>query len=755
MNRRIIYISLVFSLVACNTTKRIPDGSYLLDSFSIKNDTKKPVSDLEDFVRQQPNSKFPLLGKVRLNIYNMAGQDTSKWLNRMIMKLGQPPVIYSDRQTAISMSQLKKQLNNKGYLDAIVDTILRAKGKKISVIYNLKGNTPYRIRNYSYTLSDTLMARILDHASIRPLLNKGDMFDMDKMEQERTQVSNMMRNAGYFDFSKKYLYFKADTTLNSHEVDLYMDVYPAKDNRPYKRYTLNDVTILSGANDEGFHRGADTTDVKGVKIIHGKDNFLHNSTILRNNYFKEGEYFSDIAADNTYTSYGKIRAIKHINIDLLPSPEDSTKLDATIILLPTNIHRFSAAIDGTNAAGDFGFAPSVSYHHLNLFNGGEEFTVKLKGAYEFVTGSRKNSELLNRSYFEYGIENSLSFPAFLFPWLKRKWREQPSATTRISIGLNNQHRPEYTRRFLNGKLSYGWYSTSGKFRHELDLIDINYVTMPWMSDWFEEHIYDTDNSLLWASYLDKLISVMAYSFTWTNRQKQSPLRPTFTFRASLETAGTLPRLITSMGKARKNEYGQKLIMGVDYAEYVKGNIDYSKTFYFSRKHSLAFHAVLGLAYPYGNSYYIPFEKQFFAGGSNSIRGWSTRTLGPGAYQSEYNGNKIDYLGHLGDMKLEFSIENRIKAGKYLEFAQFIDAGNIWTLKDYEDQPGGLFKFNSFYKEIAIAYGVGVRFDLEFLLLRFDWGAKAYDPGRDRSKRFVLFKPAFNRMALHFGIGYPF
>ncbi len=631
MYRKIIYIPLIFILAACNTTKNIPDGSYLLDSFTIKHDTKNATSDLEGFVRQQPNSSFLFLGKIRLGIYDIAGQDTSRWLTRAIRRIGQPPVVFSNSLTSASMNQLKKQLNNQGYLDAKVDTILKVKGKKVSVTYSLEGGIPYIIHDYSYTFSDTTMARILSYVSTKPLLNKGDMFDMDMIERERIQVNNVMRNIGYFDFSKKYLYFKADTTLNSHEVNLYMDVYPVKDHLPHKRYRLNDVTIIPGGDlpdsatdDGGFYRGVDTIGVKDIKIIRGRDNFLRNSVILRNNYLKKGAYFSDLALNNTYTGYSKIKAIKHINIELLPSPEDSTKLDATIILLPANIHRFSAAIDGTNSAGDFGIAPSISYQHQNLFNGGEEFTVKLKGAYEFMAGSRRNSGLLNQSYFEFGIENSLSFPVFLFPWLKKSWRELPSANTRISIGLNNQHRPEYMRQFLNGKISYDWYSPSGKFRHELNLIDISYVSMPWISDWFEEQIYDADNSLLWASYLDKLISAMAYSLTWTNRQSQPLRHSVYTLRASFETAGTLPRLITSVGKTKKDEYGQKLIMGVDYAEYVKGSIDYSKTFYFSKKHSLAYHAVLGLAYPYGNSFYIPFEKQFFVGGSNSIRGWSTR-----------------------------------------------------------------------------------------------------------------------------------
>jgi outer membrane protein assembly factor BamA len=763
MYQKIIYISLTLILSACSTTKNIPDSSSLLDGFNIKHNTKNATSDLEDFVRQQPNSNFLFLRKIRLGIYDIAGQDTSKWLTRAIREVGHPPVLFNNSQTSASMNQLKKQLNNQGYLNAEVDTILKVKDKKVFVTYNLKGGTPYIIRNYNYTLSDTSMTRILNHAPVKPLLNKGDAFDMDMMEQERKQITIIMRNAGYFDFSKKYLYFKADTTLNSHEVNLYMDVYPSKNHRPHKRYRLNDVTIISGldlpdsaTDNGGFGRDANIIDIKGIKIIRGKDNFLRNSTILRNNYLRGETYFSDLALNNTYTSYNKIGAIKHINIEFLPSSKDSTKLDATIMLLPTNIHQFSVAVDGTNTAGDFGIAPNISYRHQNLFNGGEEFTVKLKGAYEFMAGrNRRNSGLLNQSYFEYGIETGLSLPIFLFPWLKRDWREWPSATTKFSIGLNNQHRSEYIRQFLNGKISYDWYSSSERLHHELDIIDINYVTMPWLSEWFEKRLYDTDNSLLWASYLDKLISVMAYSLTWTNRKLFLPLRPASILQVSFEIAGTLPRLITSVGKTKKDEYEQKLIMGVDYAEYVKGSIDYSKTFHFSKKHSLAYHVVLGLAYPYGNSFYIPFEKQFFAGGSNSIRGWSTRTLGPGSYKLKYDGDKIDFLEHLGDMKLEFNIENRMKVTKSFELAQFIDAGNIWTLKNYADQPGGLFKFNNFYKEIAIAYGLGVRFDLGFLLLRFDLGTKAYDPGLDLSKRFILFKPKLNHMAWHLAIGYPF
>lgn len=763
--------ALLLILAACSTTKNIPDGSYLLDDFSIKHDTKNATTDLEDFVRQQTNTSVPLLGKYRLKIYNMAGED-STWTNKIIRKLGQPPVIYSASQTEMSRNQLLKQLNNQGYLNAIADTTLKIDGKKISVTYNLQGGTPYLIRDYTYTLSDTTMARIMNRIPMKPLLSKGDMYDMDMLEEERIRVNSIMRNVGYYNFSKEYLYFKADSTLNSHQVDLYLDVYPAKDSLPYPRYKMNKITVISGINslnsengtgdgrqlntNRWFFRRADTTEYKGITIIHGRNNFLRNSTIARNNYMRKGSYFSDLALNGTYEAYTKMGAIKQANISVTPSPEDSTHLlDATIILLPANAHWFKAGLDGTNSAGDIGIAPSISYQHQNIFNGGEQFSIKLKGAYEFISG-KKEDDIMNQNYYEYGAETSLTFPLFLFPWLKKSWREQPSASTKISIGLTNQHRQEYIRQFFNTTLSYNWSTYKYRLRHSLDLIDINYIRMPWMSDDFRKDYYENDeNALLRESYRDQLVSRTAYTATLVNGRRLNSLYPTFSLRGSIEVAGALPRLVTTLnGTKVDDETGQKKILGVAYAEYIKGSVEYSRTFYFSKIHSVAYRIGLGLAQPYGNSDVLPFERRFFAGGANSIRGWSTRSLGPGSYQRP-DGAKSDFVNQTGDMKLEFSIENRYKLTPLFEFAQFIDAGNVWTLKDYTSQPGGQFQFNSFYKEIAVSYGLGIRFDLGFLLLRFDAGMQAYDPGLDQSDRFVLFKPRLNRMAWHFGIGYPF
>lgn len=761
----LVFILGLLFFTACSTTKNIPEGDYLLNTVNIKNDTKNTTSDLMGFVRQKPNGSLPVFGKFRLKLYNMAGEDTTKWRNRTIKKLGAPPVLYNERQTGMTLSQLRKELNNQGYLDAEVDTLVQRRGKKLTITYEVKGGKPYRIRNYAYNIEDTTMARIMSKVPLKPLLSQGDMFDMSMLEQERAQVNTIMRNVGYFNFSKEFVYFKADTTLNSHQVDLFLNIYPARDSLPYNRYKINSVTIVSGyggtdmsgrGSDEAryYFKNADTTDYKDIRIIRGRSKFLTNPAIYRNNSLHKGAYFSDRAMTNTYEAYSKIGAIKQVNMKMEPVRNDSSRLlDATVILVPANPHSVRAALEGTNSAGDIGVAPSITYRHQNLFNGGEQFSVRLRGAYEFIA-SGKNADLINQNFYEIGVETSLTYPLFLFPFMKQSWRELPSATTRFSLGFNNQHRPEYTRQFFNGTVNYGWNSNRNRMRHSLDFLDINYVLMPWISDRFQEDFLDNPNNvLLQASYKDQLIARSGYAVTIVNSRSFSPLHPTYVVRLNAEIAGVLPRLVTALGGSTISEDGHKQVLGVAYAEYIKGGAEYARTFRFTKQHSLAYRVGLGLASPYGNSSVLPFERRYFSGGANSVRGWNTRRLGPGAYQT--TNNESDFVNQAGDIKLDLNIEDRHKISELFELAGFIDAGNIWTLRNYENQKEGQFRFAKFYKEIAVAYGFGLRLDLDFLLLRLDTGIRAYDPGLPPSQRFVLFQPRFSRMAVHFGIGYPF
>lgn len=756
----IIYISVFLLFLSCGTpTQTVPDGKYLLNDFSIKSDNKKiDVSSLEDFVRQKPNSSFPILGKARLWFYTHAG-DTSKRLNRKIQNwLGQPPVIYNARLTETSANQIRRELFNQGYLDAEVDTIQKAKDKKMDLTYNITSHIPYTVRNYEYRIENTDIARPLSFMKRFTSIKPGIMFDQQILEEERINLNNVLRNIGYYTFSKDNLYYQADTTLNSHEVDLFLSLRQTPDSTDFKRYRFRNVTILSGYdvtsddNAENFEN-PDTTFTQGMAIVHGKNDFLRRSMILRNNSIRPGNFYSDRAVSRTYTAFNSTGAVRQTNIELFPVTEDSIDfVDARITISPGNVHWFQAGIDGTNSEGDIGIAPHVSYQHQNFFNGAEVFSIKLKGAYEFITGKR-SSDIANKNYYEYGIETSLSFPQFLFPWMPRSWKEIPTASTQISLGLNNQHRSEYTRQFFNATYTFRWSMNRSRLNHALDFLDINYVRMPWASNDFKDTLNLPKYAVLKSTYEDQLVARTGYNLTYTRSRGTRFPRNSYTVRAGVDLSGWLPHLVQLMGGTSKNNNGQHEILGIAYAEYIKTDLSFSQTRHFDRQKSFAYRVALGVAVPFSNSDILPYERRYFSGGANSVRGWSTRRLGPGSYQA--NGSTT-FINQAGDIKFDLGAEYRHKLSRMFELAGFIDAGNIWTIKNYQGQEEGVFKFDKFYKEIAASYGLGIRFNLSFLLLRLDVGMKAYDPGRKESDRFIMFKPKFSRdLAWHFGIGYPF
>lgn len=751
-----IYILVFLMLWSCSTTKNIPEGKYLLNDFSVKTDNKKVDNTiLEDYVRQKPNSSFLFSGfKPRLMIYNTVS-DTTKGINRFIQnKLGQAPVIYSPQLAKTSANQIQKQLSNQGYLRAEVDTIQKIKDKKMSLTYDVKTGQVYKIRNYEYTLSDSAIASILNPIRKYTSIKKDMIFDQEALDEVIDRRNMILRNLGYYKFAKENLYHKADTTVGDHQVDLFLSLRKLPDSTGFYRYKFRNVTIVSGFdpvdddNQENFSN-PDTVSRQGITIVHGKNNFLRNSMLLRNNYIRPGRYYSDRAVNGTYTAFNGTGAVNQTNIELTPVTVDSLHfVDAKITLSPGNVHWFETAIDGTNSAGDLGVAPSIAYRHQNIFNGAEVLSIKLKGAYEFVSGD-KDASIAEKNYYEYGIETSLSFPQFLFPWLRKNWREIPSASTQITLGLTNQHRAEYTRQFFNATYTFRWSTKRNQIKHALDLMDINYVRMPWKSHDFDSLL--RKNKVLATSYDDMLIARTGYNITYTIGKGRRFPRTTYTIRGGLDVSGWLPRLVQTTGALNKNSNGQYQIAGIAFAEYVKVDLSFSQTRLFDRQKSFAYRIALGVANPFGNSDVLPYERRYFSGGANSVRGWNTRKLGPGSYQTN---DSTTFVNQVGDIKLDLNVEYRNKISDLIELAGFIDAGNVWTIKNYLGQEGGLFKFDKFYKEIAVSYGVGLRLDLSFLLLRLDYGIKAYDPSRETAK-FRLLKPRIYDTAWHFGIGYPF
>ncbi len=762
--RKYIYCLLSFLvLVACDATKRVPEGSYLLNKVEIDTDTKSvKASELEPFLRQEANASIPVIGKYKLHFYNIAPND-STWLNRLFRKYGERPVLYSERLTSISTEQIKLELNNRGYLNAAVDTLLNFQDNKVNVTYDVDGNDPYRILTYKDAIADTTILKILTDTKKLNFIDVDDVFDLKVLEDGRSEMARQLRNRGYYNFNKDNFQFLADTTVGTHQVDLTVNLLNPTDSTIHQQYYMGNSIVLNGIDAtvlEDSNRGyeLDTVQFKEITIIQNKNEFLRPRAIYYNMFLRKNRMYADRLVDHTYTSLNGLGAVSQTNINLIPAVRnDSNFLDSRIAIFPGNLHWMQFGIDGTNSAGDLGVAANITYEHRNIFKGAERLRVRLNGAYEFISsgGVADSYNLIDQNYYEYGAETFLSIPQLILPWLLKGLKQQPSASTEFSLGLNFQKRPEYLRQFFNLSSKLQWSGMEWRLTNTVEPLDINYVRMPWKSQFFtDQYLSDDSNPILRESYKDQLIARTAYSFLYTNTGLRNQPKNPFRIRAGIDLAGILPRLATALGGSKTNSTGYEEIFGINYAEYVKTDFDFAQTYPLDDKNSLAIHFGLGVAVPYGNSIVLPFEKRYFAGGANSVRGWSTRTLGPGAYQRN-DTMRADFVNQTGDIKLDLSAEYRHKLTELFEIAAFVDAGNIWTIKNYEGQPGGLFKFDEFYKEIAASYGLGLRVNLGFLLLRLDAGMKAYDPA-DSEKKFVLFNPNFSdKFALHFAIGYPF
>jgi hypothetical protein len=405
-------------------------------------------------------------------------------------------------------------------------------------------------------------------------------------------------------------------------------------------------------------------------------------------------------------------------------------------------------LDGTNSAGDFGAAAEVTYQNRNIFHGSELFAVKARGAFEAI---RQLKGYDRQNFIEYSFETSLTFPEFKFPWAGRNFRRRLQATTEVSLKFDSQDRPEFHRRVLTAAWRYRWSRFNLKRQHRIDLIDLNYVFMPWISETFHNEYLRNDNNrnaILRYNYEDLFITKIGFGYSVTKGNTA--------FKSNIETSGNLLSLASRMWNAKKDELGHYQVFNIAFAQYVKCDLDLSHVLMIDKNNQLVFHAGLGVAYPYGNSTVMPFEKRYFSGGANSVRGWTVRSLGPGQYKEQ--DGRINFINQTGDMKLDLNAEYRTYLFWKFSGALFVDAGNIWTLRDYKEQPGGQFSFKDFPNQLAVSYGLGLRLNFDYFILRFDLGMKAVNPAYEAEdeEHYPVIHPNFKRdYAFHFAVGLPF
>ena len=722
-------------LVSCSVTKYVPDGTYLLDDVKVTTAEKQRdinTSQLKNYVRQKGNSRWFSALKLPLAAYSLSGRDSARWVNRALKSMGEAPVLFDSLQAALSVADLRQELHNKGYYDAQVLLHTKTKGKRLDATYELFRGSPYYIGDVTYLIEDSLISQLLRlDLPENQLLKKGNKFSVNDLNAERKRITQKLNDNGYFRFHKEYIRYIADSVSSSHVINLTLVLsQPPSDSTAvsHKRYRVGDVTFSSG-------NPVDTT-------IHLRRKVLHEST-----YIEPGAYYSATALQNTYNHFSRLGNVRYTNISFTERP-DTALLDCNIQLQTSKPSTISFQPEGTNTAGDLGAAASITYQNRNLFHGAENLAVELRGAYEAIRGLEGYR---NQDFVEYSVESRLTFPRFIIPFLSSSLRRSVNATSEVSLLYDLQDRPEFHRRLLSAAWRYKWRPQLHRDQYQIDLIDLNYVFMPWISETFHrQYLADVSsrNAILRYNYEDLFIMKMGFGYAYNNGR--------IALKTNVETSGNLLSLGSQAFGSDKDADGHYRLFDIAFAQYVKGDIDFTRSLQLDYDNQLVFHFGLGIAWPYGNSTVLPFEKRYFSGGANSVRGWSVRSLGPGKFKG--HDGRIDFINQTGDMKLDLNMEYRAHLFWKLGGALFVDAGNIWTLRNYKEQPGGQFTLKDFPSQIAVGYGFGLRFNFDYFIVRFDLGMKAVNPAyeADNDEHYPLLHPRFSRdYAFHFAVGLPF
>ncbi len=752
-------------LWGCSSTKHVPDGQMLLDKVEIKIDDARTVhsEELINFLRQTPNHKVLGFAKLQLATYSLSGSDSTKWYNRWLRSLGQPPVIYDADLTDASRRQLRQAMINRGYMEAEVevDTLLRPDKKRAAVTYRIHTGEPHVISNMALNVPDSAIRAILERDSAMFDIGAGDLFDRNRLDNLRTTIASRLHDEGYYGFSREYITFTADTVRGSKDIALTLNLRAPDNTRPADPHHLYYIRSVTFVTEEATHaEHPDTVGYRNISVVYGPDRYIKPSALYDMCFIEPGRPYSSRMVDKTYSSLSRLSILRFINIEMHPGGTvgNAEMLDAVITISRNKKQSISLELEGTNSEGDLGFGIGATYQNRDLTHRSELLSVKFRAAYESLSGNLDG--FINKRFTEYAAEAGITFPKFELPFASRAFKKRMQATTEFALSFNWQERPEYTRVIAGIAWRWKWNNRLRDMarRHTFDLIDINYVRLPRSTIDFIDQIAPS-NPLLRYSYEDHFIMRLGYTFYQTNRRIPTAevnafaMQPSITtWRFSAETAGNLLYGLSHLFKAKRDDGAYK-VFGIQYAQYVKGEIDHTYTLNLNSRNALAFHAGFGIAYPYGNSSMVPFEKRFYAGGANGVRGWGVRTLGPGCYDSR---NDVeDFINQCGDISLILSAEYRAKLFWVFEGAIFIDAGNIWTIHEYPNQPGGMFKFNKFYKQIAASYGLGIRMDFTYFLLRFDLGFKAHNPAMNQEP-WPLIHPKWSRDAnFHFSVGYPF
>lgn len=725
MKRILLSIIAIFTLVSCSTTKLLPEGTYRLASNKVSFAGKEKVAsnEITQYIRQKPNSYFVLGWNPFLNIYNWSN-GSDEGINHFWQQIGEAPVVFDPDLADNSRSNIVNHLEAIGYYGSQVDTSVDYRRRLARVTYTVRLGKRYQIDSILYEIPGGEFGRAFRADSANITVRPGDYLSEKALEAETVRGASVLRDRGFYEFNKNHYFFEADTlsdrTLLHFRIKEHTRNGSAADDVPFARYRIGRVSITRPGD------------------IPFREPFLRKFNTIR-----PGALYSERMVNTTYSRFSALKLFKSVNIEMTPA--DSAVVDCDIRLSGSDLLGFKANMEAsTNAAGLFGFSPQVTFYHKNLFHGGEWLNLGFSGNWQWLPSSGAQSS-------EYGISASLSLPRL--PGLSLgRMRGGNIPRTEIKASYNYRNRPEYQRSLAS--FEYAFTGQIGRrIYYQLSPLRVDYVRMFDIAPGFVEVLLAYP--YLWDTFDDHLDAGVGGMIYYTTNSDVVPKTAYHYERFSVDLSGNVLSLFDPLlpNYERMPDFpDQHMILGVPYKQYVRAELDLGRVFRFGWNDglALALHFVAGTGWAYGNSVALPFEKQFYCGGAGSMRGWQARTLGPGySKQSDY----YQIPSQTGNFKLEADLEYRFPMFWKLEGALFAETGNVWNLGAADDPdarpdlPGSL----------AGDWGLGLRVNLNFILLRLDAGFKIHDPARDAGARWLGPSGWFKRdgFAIHFGVGYPF
>ena len=766
--RQVLFFGTLGFAFSCSNTKYLKEGEMLytgaevkIENDSLSKKSKKALkSELEDNLTPKPNSSFLGL-RPKLFFYNIAKEPKKEkgfnyWLK---YKIGEKPVLLSDVDREFNKDIIVNYSENKGYFNAKATYDTVSKNKKAQVIYTLRPGNQYLINKVKFQNDSISVTEEIVKVSDKTLLKEGNPFDLGVIKSERERIDNQLKQKGFYYFHPDNLIIQADSTVTkNHKVELNVKL---KENTPElakQQFTIDKVIVFPNYNirdvkDGKYNIPMDSDSLAkyahdDIYVIDPEQKFKPK-IFDRALYFKKGDLYNRADHNLTLNRLINLGVFKFVKNEFVISDSLNHKFDTYYLLTPRQIQSLRLeALGRTNSANYAGSELNLNWTHRNLFRGAEQFKASVYGAFDVQIGGPKDAKNLFRA----GANAQLSIPRIVAPF-----RFNSSSAfvprTNISIGYEFQNRTEYyTLNTFSGSFGYLWKENVRK-EHDLKIIDITYLTPANVTPLYDS--ISAKSQALQRVVQKQLIFGPTYSYTYTNTML--PKKNTIYYKGTLDLAGNLTGLFSG---ANVKDGKQKSIFGVPFSQYAKMEHDFRFYHKLGDKSSFASRFIGGIAYPYGNSDNIPFSKQFFSGGSNSIRAFRARTLGPGSFDPRTIKQGY-YFDQSGDIKLELNAEYRANIYKFLNVAFFADAGNIWLVNDDIQRPGAKFS-SDFLSEIAVGAGFGLRLDFSILILRLDLAMPFRVPYYEKGDRWTFDKINFgnsswrrDNLILNIAIGYPF